>query len=528
MDPPDNGLCLNPTPVSYVRTETRQPSLTDFAVGLSPASIDACNGGTEVTFACANTGTTDAFLLDVEISLPAGLTYNPGTARLYVGADGTGATTPIADPAVSGNRLIFFDTADKVNNLVDVLQAAGGSDTLVLKFELRSDCFFAADLGYAVRFYDCCGDTQYQLSGSQTVPALNPELTVTQAPASAQIACGGQQAWTITVTNTGAGNASGPNRGHARRLDYRGPGRLHRRADGPGPGKWGWEINDLASGGAQVFTLAGTLNPAGNGCDASRRESNVRAVWGWHRRRCHRRRSSPKVTTAPRRSGRPPPTRHSPAAQPGRWRRGSCGLCAADGSFTGSIAVSIVNAGDGSTGGGFLIQAAGGQGLDRHLRLRQHPRAGETLNLDIPAPPGRRRGCPPAPLRRGLALQLHRRARPDGRRLRVHESDNALAGILFGVHRPELAVTDIDFALVACSGDQVAGAIRVRVDNTGCADAAGVVVRLTADCGLTFGDQITNVPAGSTPWPSSRSLTVLGTTAPTKPAPSRSRWIRRG
>ncbi len=500
VDPPDNGLCLNPTPVSYVRTETRQPSLTDFAVGLSPASIDACNGGTEVTFACANTGTTDAFLLDVEISLPAGLTYNPGTARLYVGADGTGATTPIADPAVSGNRLIFFDTADKVNNLVDVLQAAGGSDTLVLKFELRSDCFFAADLGYAVRFYDCCGDTQYQLSGSQTVPALNPELTVTQAPASAQIACGGQQAWTITVTNTGAGNAQ-----VVRIEDTPGawitvdPGASTAGLTDLGSGKWGWEINDLASGGAQVFTLAGTLNPAGNGCDASRRENNVRAVWGCgtagdatdgdpltQSYDC----TSAVWATAPTAILRLPNLAVGAVAP--------AAACAADGSFTGSIAVSIVNAGDGSTGGGFLIQAADGQGWTGTFACANILAAGETLNLDIPGSswsPAWVPACTPCAAASPYSFTVV--LDPTGAVCGCDESDNALAGILFDVHRPELAVTDIDFALVACSGDQVAGAIRVRVDNTGCADAAGVVVRLTADCGLTFGDQITNVPAGS-------------------------------
>ncbi len=62
---------------------------------------------------------------------------------------------------------------------------------------------------------------------------------------------------------------------------------------------------------------------------------------------------------------------------------------------------------------------------------------------------------------------------------------------------PELTVTAVAGSIV-CMGDGNLTGTTVTVSNTGCAAAAGVVVRLTSDCGLTFDDQTVDLAAGET------------------------------
>jgi len=67
---PDNALCLAAASVSEVRTETRQPTIANLTVGLSPhPSIPATNPLWSPSNALIS-GTTNASDLDIVITCP--------------------------------------------------------------------------------------------------------------------------------------------------------------------------------------------------------------------------------------------------------------------------------------------------------------------------------------------------------------------------------------------------------------------------------------------------------------------------
>jgi uncharacterized repeat protein (TIGR01451 family) len=286
-DAPDNTLCLTSDPVTAVRTETRQPT-----VGFAGVSMEVlgASGQAEVTVVLQNAGPTDAFDLDLRLSLPVGLSYVAGSSRLSVGADDSGPLALIGDPnLVIPSQPVYHDLSDKGANITNLLEANGGNDTLVLKLLVNVSCFATTSMGFEVFYYDCCGDTQYRTVGPPLVTALMPDLVVTKTPTDAQISCGAQQSWTITVRN------AGPAPAEVVRIEDT-PGAwitVNAVASSPAPtampgGVWGWEINSLAAAGdpgdTATFTLVGTLNPTGypnqNSCDISAWQNNVRAIWG--------------------------------------------------------------------------------------------------------------------------------------------------------------------------------------------------------------------------------------------------------
>ncbi|MBU1715114.1 MAG: DUF11 domain-containing protein [Proteobacteria bacterium] len=285
IDPPDNLVCLSDTGSQDNETSTRQPQLGFFSIGLSPGSIDACNDSTQLTVVIQNSGPTDASTLDLAISLPAGLTYNTGTAQSGLGTDQPSATAGlgvIADPAITGSTITFYDFNDKGSNLVPLLQADGGTDTLVLRFSVQSACYLTGNLNFALRYYDCCDDIQYNTTASQTLTALNPDLAVAITPAEAEVECGADQTWTIIVTNNGTGNAQ-----VVRIEDTLDPlfgyvGSTPGATNLGGLQDYGWEGSNLAAGGGSLtYTLTGQFSvDAAPDCTSALRYNNARAIWG--------------------------------------------------------------------------------------------------------------------------------------------------------------------------------------------------------------------------------------------------------
>ena len=281
VDAPDNNLCLSSTSFSATRTETRQPSLDNISVGLSPATINSNNDNTTITFECSNIGSADALNLDIMFNLPTGLSYNTGSTLLYVGTDNTGVAIPIVDPTIVGSQLRFTDGQSKINNLVNTLQAIGGNDVLVLKFSVKSSCYISSSMTYNIYYYDCCSDVQYNLSGSKSIPSNYPVLTVTQSPTTSQLANGAIQNWAITVNNTGTGNAE-----VLRIEDTPGAWIIPDIAQSSagltnmGGGIWGWEINNLAAGASRTLNFVATYTPSGLLCTPALRQNSVRAIWG--------------------------------------------------------------------------------------------------------------------------------------------------------------------------------------------------------------------------------------------------------
>jgi uncharacterized repeat protein (TIGR01451 family) len=303
VDPPDHMSCLATLASdTATRTETREPAIGLLDVSLLPVSIDACNDSVQFTLEIGNSGPTDASSVDLVITLPTGLIYNPDTSESGLGTDTASATAaigPIGNPTIAGSQLIYYDIADtpagKANNIADVIEAGndpGNNDTLVLRFSVQSSCYAGADVDLDMWYYDCCDDTQHSTSDSYPVAALEPDLAITKTPVDDQVDCGAAtpQTWTITVTNNGDGNAQVVRIEDTLGdwLDY-----VSSSSTYPGAGAatpmpaaptqtYGWEINNLAAGATAEFTIIAELNPDAPQADCSEalRQNDVRAIWG--------------------------------------------------------------------------------------------------------------------------------------------------------------------------------------------------------------------------------------------------------
>jgi uncharacterized repeat protein (TIGR01451 family) len=376
VDVPDNALCLTTAGVTDVRTETRRPDLGYLSIAMTPGDIDACNDSTQVTIVMENSGPTDAYNIDLAITLPPGITYNAGTAESGLGTDQASATTAIGaigDPAISGSTITFYDFGDKGSNLAPVIQAAGGNDTLVLGFTVQSACYTTDDLDFDLRFYDCCDDTQYSETTSQQLTAYFPDLAVTKTANFSQVDCGNDVEYTIQVTNNGTGNAE------VLRvvdtlgdwLDYAGnftedqPDTITPASIGGNPQVVGWEFNNLGPGATASFTFEATLNPDGlpnqNDCTVALRQNNVTAQWA-----CGT--SGDATDDNPNTTGYDCTDGSSVTAGPATLEMPNLVItainptitCNTDGSFSSSLTVTVENQGDGDSTPDFDIRATDG------------------------------------------------------------------------------------------------------------------------------------------------------------------------
>ena len=103
--------------------------------------------------------------------------------------------------------LTYYDIASNSPTCTILIQANGGSDTLVLKFSVKSTCYLTQNVGLNLRYYDCCDDTQYSTSTNQPVTPFSPSLHNQDARSAPLADCGTAVTWTVTVTNNGTGNA---------------------------------------------------------------------------------------------------------------------------------------------------------------------------------------------------------------------------------------------------------------------------------------------------------------------------------
>jgi len=495
IDEPDT--CLTATGESETRTETRQPSVGYLNIDLIPDEINACDDNSDLTVVIQNTGPTDATNLDLVINLPAGLSYNLGTSALYVGTDSSGSTSPIGDPVVSGNQLIYYNIGDTGNNIADTLEADGGNDTLVLEFSVRSDCYVTADLDFNIYYYDCCGNNQWSTDTSENLGALYPELLITKVPVSSQVDCNEVQEWTITVTNNGAGQAEvvviEDTLG-----DWIGYVGSNPAATSMGGSTYGWEINNLAgSGGSQTFTIQGRLNPDApqSNCAEILRQNNVRTRWA--------------CGTSGDAVDGDPNTNSDYDCSYTSWADATPALlqmpnlvitnitplitCNSDGSFSGSISVRVENQGDGDSTTDFTVQITDGKGWTGTGTYSGTIAPGNYVDVTIDT----NTWVPDchdcvSPYIFNATVDLNDDV------CECDESDNDFGPLTYTAPIPELTVTDIDFTNVSCTNDNISGTVDVTIRNNGCVTANNVEVSLETDGCLSFSIETINSLASET------------------------------
>jgi len=255
-----------PSSAFATETATRKPSVTASA-SLSSGSIGSCETQKTLTVTLSNASTSaPAYNPDVQVTLPAGLSYRALTAKVNCGSE----LLPAPEPVVSLQTLTWDNLCTSIS--------AGGS--VAVQFQVDAACYTttrsaAIDLYY----YDCCG-TQWPSPTSYTaIAAVLPSLSVAMTPATASLDCADANStvtWTITVENKGAATAD-----FVRVVDTLGADLVHVSGgtfiDAQ---QWGWEFGPLAAGASEVVTLTARLAAPPNDCAVARRTSTAVATWG--------------------------------------------------------------------------------------------------------------------------------------------------------------------------------------------------------------------------------------------------------
>ncbi|MDY6950138.1 MAG: choice-of-anchor Q domain-containing protein [Thermodesulfobacteriota bacterium] len=516
VDTPDNLICLDDTAQqdTHTYTPTRQPDLGYLSIAFSPGDIDACNDSTQLTIVMENIGLVDAYTIDLAVTLPTGITYNAGTSEAGLGTDQSSATAAIGaigDPALSGSTITFYDFNDKGSNLAAVIQAGSGNDTandtLVLRFTVQSACYLTDNLDFDLRFYDCCDDTQYSETTSQTLTANSPDLAVTKTANFSQVDCGSNVEYTIRVTNNGTGNAEvirvvdtlGDWLDYAGNFTEDQPGNITPANIGGNPQIVGWEFNDLGSGATATFTFEATLNPDGlpnqNDCTAALRQNNVSVQWA-----CGT--SGDATDDDPNTTGYDCTNSGTANAGPVTLQMPNLVVtsitpdvtCTSDGSFSGTISVRVTNNGDGDTSGTFTVEVTDGKGWTGTntygLAVASGGFADVTIDTGTWTP-----DCQPcaAPYSFNATVDLNNDI------CECDESDSTTgSATTYIVPIPDLTVTDIDFSNVDLVTSPVSGWVNVTVHNSGCIASNEAMVALATDGCLTFSDQsVSSLAAGA-------------------------------
>lgn len=515
----DSDKCLTSNlPFEETNTPTRQPT-ADFLgnIGLDPASIDSCNDATEMTVTIDNTGRTDAYDLDLVITLPANLTYNSNSSELCLGVDDSCVTAGIADPVITagpgGTQIMTFrDISDKASDMVDLLQATGGNDTIVLKFTVQTLCYTTADVDFDLYYYDCCGDNQYTTNESITLTADYPALAITKTPATAQIDCAtGSQEWVFTVSNNGTGNAQvvrvedTPGAWLTMQMgtfnDVDGTGATIADLGG---GVYGWEFNNLGAGNSVEFRVSTQLNPnyglpAQASCNEIYRQNTAIAIWG-----CGTAGDAVDLnattTSYDCTDASPVSLATNPVLQMPNLVVTSITptvSCTSDGNYSGTISVRVTNNGDGSTGGTeFTVEVTDGKSWTGTGTYSSNIAAGGFADVTIDVGSWNPTCNCAVPYSFNATVDLN------GDICECDESDNTTGSATsYAPPIPDLTITDIDFTNVSCSSDGISGNVRVQVENLGCGAASNFQVALTTNGCLTFTPQtVTNLAAGSSTW----------------------------
>jgi len=324
-----------------------------------------------------------------------------------------------------------------------------------------------------------------------------PSLSVTKTADLSQVDCGSNVEYTIQVTNNGDDNAEvirvvdtlGDWLDYAGNFTEDQPGTITPAPIGANPQVVGWEFNDLGPGATATFTFKATLNPDGlpnqNDCTAALRQNNVAAQWA-----CGT--SGDAVDDDPNTTGYDCPLSDSATAGPVTLQMPNLVItsinptiaCNSDGSFSGSLTVTVQNQGNGDSTPDFTVSLDDGKGWSGTGTHSGTINSGNSVDVTINTGTW-------APDCHVCAAPYSFTATVDtGNTVcECDESDNDNGPRSYTAPIPDLIVADIDFTNVSCTNDNISGTADVIIRNNGCVAANNFEVSLTTNGCLSFSNE---------------------------------------
>ncbi len=258
------------------------------ATSMAYTPINPC-GQADVVLTVRNAGLAPLFDLELNLALPAGLTYAPAPNAQYRVNGGPWLGLGSTEPQSPVSPLIW-SYAQGDSGLFAYLDQLNPNTTVEVRFRVNVACeFIQSQLAFYASYTDCkTGGRTQTATNYFSVRPNNPILTVSkvQTPAG-NLTCGSPVTWTITVNNALLGTDGAPvtatvvtlsdTLGNAFNfVDLRegGVSVPNRQVVGQ---TVTWELANLRAGETRTFTLHATLDSAP--CSPSL-GNTVSAAWG--------------------------------------------------------------------------------------------------------------------------------------------------------------------------------------------------------------------------------------------------------
>jgi uncharacterized repeat protein (TIGR01451 family) len=448
------GTCLNETDVKSDVCAGTWGELNPEDVDLNIV-VDACGDEADCTVTITNTSDTSARYVDLEVILPRGGRYVENSSQLSYG----GSTTSL-EPVTSRTRIIYLNSGDDSQNLIDPLESG---QTAILTFKLSANCFDGETIPFRLTFDDCCHNGRYTIS--RDVLVEESDIAVSDMKITARCDTGGQTfsgEALVEVTN----NGTAASQGFSVNLDSTSTLNVDNSAN---------SITILAAGATQTlrFPFSGSL------ADCSTTQFDFTANLVSANAACECNTSNNSET-------------RSFSIETVDLEITAIDLdqlCRVEGgqSVQGPVNVTIRNNGS-TTASNFTVTLATSGCLAFDDIAVQQLAAGASMTVAF-IPTGNWQDCT------ACNCTFTANVLPAATDCECSGTNNARTVELAGF--PDLTVDSLT-ANIDCVTDGSAVGTTVVVGNSGCSDVTGATVRLTAQCGVTFDDQTVDIPAGET------------------------------
>lgn len=193
-DEAGTGGSLPDCPETTANVTNEEPELD---ITLVTDTLQACAENVPIQIRLENTSTVAPVEdLDLDITLPTGVSFIAGSAEVTPPGGSAGSVTP--DTGTPGH-LIFYDSDYAANNLPDMQP---GEVTLI-EFEVNIECVSSGNFFATPQFRDCCDVDPAQGQSTLNTTWEYPELRVNISNSGGPYECGEDIEWTIDVYNDG-------------------------------------------------------------------------------------------------------------------------------------------------------------------------------------------------------------------------------------------------------------------------------------------------------------------------------------